>query len=116
MTLEDETELAVKNALYKMFISPIKVFLYRIKHNEAGKPIMEWDGILLCCNKVFLCKSKHNMTEKQMDTFVKQLKEFWGTKDFEFKQLSDKQYIGVACGSHFPEELRKQSMDKHGLR
>ncbi len=51
--------------------------------------------------------------------FVKRLKEFpkklEETKDLEFKQLSDKEYIGVACGSLFPEELRLQSVNELGL-
>ena len=37
------------------------------------------------------------------------------TKDVEFKQLSNMECIGVACGSLFPIELRQKSVNELGL-
>lgn len=63
MALEDETKLAVANIIKKMLKSPVIDFSNRVMHDQTGQPIMEWDGIFICCNKVFLCESKHKMTE-----------------------------------------------------
>jgi hypothetical protein len=63
MALEDETRLAVENIVNKVLKYPVTDFPDRVMHDETGKPIMEWDGIFLCYNKVFLCELKHKMTE-----------------------------------------------------
>jgi len=63
VALEDKTRLAVANIITKTLKSPVIDFPNRVMHDEAGQAIMEWDGIFLCCNKVFLCESKHKMTE-----------------------------------------------------
>jgi hypothetical protein len=61
MALEDEMTLAVKNFVNKKFKSLAKNF-FQIMYNKVGKPIMEWNGIFLYHNKVFLCESKHKIT------------------------------------------------------
>ncbi|PKB97888.1 hypothetical protein RhiirA5_367267 [Rhizophagus irregularis] len=114
MVVEIETTSALKNKLKKTFKSPVEVFS-RIMHDETGNPIMEWDGILLCRDKVFLCECKHKITEEKINEIVERLKEFpeklKKAKDPEFKQLSDKELVGVACGSLFPEELKRKSVE-----
>ncbi|RIA81108.1 hypothetical protein C1645_701088 [Glomus cerebriforme] len=119
MALENEMTLAVKNVINKTFKSPVKEFPNRIMHDESGKPIMEWDKILLCRDKVFLCESKYKITEEKIDAIVERVKEFpeklKATKDFEFKQLSDMEYIGVACAMLFPIKLRQKSLNELGL-
>ncbi|PKY47406.1 hypothetical protein RhiirA4_358664 [Rhizophagus irregularis] len=85
-------------------------------HDKTGKPIMEWDGIFICCNKVFLCESKHKMTEEKITMLVKRLMVFSNklevTKDFEFKKLLGMERIGVACATFFPRVL---SVNELGL-
>ncbi|PKK57525.1 hypothetical protein RhiirC2_797866 [Rhizophagus irregularis] len=64
-------------------------------HNEASNSIMEWNRILLCHDKVFLCECKYKITK---------------VKDSEFKQLSDKELVKVACNSLFSEALKQKSV------
>ncbi|CAG8717405.1 15263_t:CDS:2, partial [Funneliformis caledonium] len=115
MVAEIETISALKNKLKKTFKSPVEVFTNRIMHDETDDPIMEWDGILLCRDKVFLCECKYKITEEKINEIVERLKEFpeklEKTKDPEFKQLSDKELVGVACGLLFPEALRQKSVE-----
>lgn len=59
--VEDETLLAVKNFLNKMFKLTVEIFPHRIMYKNQ-ESIMEWDGILTCDNKVFLLETKHKMT------------------------------------------------------
>ncbi|CAG8437154.1 2635_t:CDS:2 [Funneliformis caledonium] len=61
-------------------------------YDEIGQPIMECDGILLYQNKAFLCESKHKMTQLNSHAYLM-------NKNLELKQLSYKEFIGVACGS-----------------
>ena len=70
--LEDEKTLAVKNFVSKKFNSPAKNFPNRVMHDEVGKPIMEWDGIFLCCSKVFLCESKHKITQVSIKKLIRE--------------------------------------------
>ncbi|RGB21652.1 hypothetical protein C1646_678381 [Rhizophagus diaphanus] len=115
MVAEIETTSALKNKLKKTFKSPVEVFTNRIMHDETGNPIMEWDGILLCRDKVFLCECKHKISEEKLNEIVERLKEFpeklKKAKDPEFKQLSDKELVGVACGSLFPEALKQKALE-----
>uniref|UniRef100_U9T6W2 Uncharacterized protein n=1 Tax=Rhizophagus irregularis (strain DAOM 181602 / DAOM 197198 / MUCL 43194) TaxID=747089 RepID=U9T6W2_RHIID len=87
MVVEIETTSALKNKLKKTFKSPVEVFS-RIMHDE---------------------------TEEKINEIVERLKEFpeklKKAKDPEFKQLSDKELVGVACGSLFPEELKRKSVE-----
>ncbi|RHZ86671.1 hypothetical protein Glove_48g67 [Diversispora epigaea] len=118
MAMENETLLAVKNFLNEKFKLLVETFPNRIMYKK-NKPIMEWGGILVCNNNVFLLESKHKMTDEHVNKLVNRLNEFSeklkDTECLEFKKLLGKQYIGVACGSLFPEELRTQSMNKLGL-
>ncbi|CAG8573416.1 952_t:CDS:2 [Paraglomus brasilianum] len=113
--IEDETLLAVKNFVNEMFKLPVEIFPSRTMYKNKN-PIMEWDGIIVCDNKVFLLESKHKMTEKHMESLVNRVNEFpnklEATDSAEFKQLVGKEYIGVACGSLFPLELRRKSMEE----
>jgi hypothetical protein len=59
--MEEETLLAVNNFLNKMFKLTVEIFPYRIMYKDKIS-IMEWDGILVCGNKVFLLEAKHKMT------------------------------------------------------
>ncbi|RIA89359.1 hypothetical protein C1645_738698 [Glomus cerebriforme] len=117
--LEDEMTLAVKNFINKKFKSPAKDFPNRVMHDEIGKLIIEWDRIFLCHSKVFLCESKHKITKEKLKMLVERLKDFPEklkvTKDVEFKQLSNMEYIGVACATLFPIELRQKSVNELGL-
>lgn len=59
---EDETLSAVMNFLNEMFKLSVEVFPDRIMYKNKT-PIMEWDKILICGNKVFLLETKHEMTK-----------------------------------------------------
>ncbi|CAG8840771.1 32772_t:CDS:2, partial [Gigaspora margarita] len=100
--MEEETLLAVQNALIEKINGPTKIFPKRVMYDQEGKPLMEWDGIL-----------------KHINNLVSRLKEFpkklEATSDLEFKQLLRKQYIGVACGAKFPEDVRHNARDMLGL-
>jgi len=60
--MEDETLLAVKTFLDERVKSPVEIFSDRIMYKNKN-PLMEWDGILVCGNKVFLIEEKHKMTD-----------------------------------------------------
>jgi hypothetical protein len=60
--IEDESLLAVKTFLHEMIKSPVEIFPERIMFKNKT-PLMEWDGILVCNNKVFLIEEKHQMTD-----------------------------------------------------
>ncbi|CAG8714427.1 20038_t:CDS:2, partial [Gigaspora rosea] len=83
--MEEETLLAVQNALIEKINGPTKIFLKR----------------------------------KHINNLVSRLKEFQkkleATSDLEFKQLLRKQYIGVACGAKFSEDVRHTARDMLGL-
>ena len=106
------------------------------------KRIMEWDGVILCDNEVFLLESKYKMTkvgikkisfmnscrllitwltyksciQEHIENLVKRLNEFPNKLEAidsaKFKKLVGKEFIGVACGSSFPLELRQKSMEE----
>ncbi|RIB16366.1 hypothetical protein C2G38_1970473 [Gigaspora rosea] len=117
--MEEETLLAVQNALIEKINGPTTIFPKRVMFDQEGKPLMEWDGILVCEDSVFLCEAKHNMTLKHINNLVSRLKEFpnklEATSDLEFKQLLRKQYIGVACGAKFSGDVRHTARDMLGL-
>ena len=60
--MEDKTTLAVRDFVSERFKLPVEIFPTRTMYNDKDA-IMEWDGIVICENKVFLLESKHNMTE-----------------------------------------------------
>ncbi|CAG8815717.1 10077_t:CDS:2, partial [Gigaspora rosea] len=93
------TLLAVQNALIEKINGPTKIFSKRIMFDQEGKPLMEWDVILVCEDRVFLYEAKHNMT-------LRNFQKTQVTSDLEFKQFLRKQCIGVACGSKFPGNLK----------
>ncbi|CAI2195337.1 9751_t:CDS:2, partial [Funneliformis geosporum] len=113
--MEDETLLAVKNSLNKMFKLTVEIFPDRIMYKNKIS-IMELDGILICGNKVFLLEAKHKMTAEHVGNLIDRLNEFPKkleiTDSSEFKKLLGKQYVGVACGTFFTNELRSISKDK----
>ncbi|CAG8458463.1 11162_t:CDS:2 [Paraglomus brasilianum] len=113
--IEDETLLAVKNFVNERFKLPVEIFPIRTMYKN-NNPIMEWDGIIVCDNKVFLLESKHKMTKGHIESLVNRVNEFpnklEATDSAEFKQLFGKEYIGVACSSLFPLELRRKSMEE----
>ncbi|RIA92775.1 hypothetical protein C1645_691320 [Glomus cerebriforme] len=113
--IEDETLLAVKNFLNKMFKLTVEIFPHRIMYKNK-QSIMEWDGILTCDNKVFLLETKHKMTAEHIENLINRLSEFQNkleiTDSLEFKKLLGKQHVGVACGTLFTDELRSMSIDK----
>ncbi|CAB4387242.1 unnamed protein product [Rhizophagus irregularis] len=88
--VEDETLLAVKNFLNKMFKLTVEIFPHRIMYKNQ-ESIMEWDGILTCDNKVFLLETKHKMTAKHIENLINRLSEFQNklviTDSLEFKKL-----------------------------
>jgi len=61
-TIEDEMLLAVTNFVNEMFKLPIEIFPTRTMYKNKN-PIMEWDRIIVCDNKVFLLESEHEMTK-----------------------------------------------------
>ncbi|CAG8582045.1 3977_t:CDS:2, partial [Ambispora gerdemannii] len=83
--MEEETLLAVHNALTEKIKAPTKIFPKR-------KHIFKLIG--------------------RLKEFPKKLE---ATTDLEFKQLLGKQHIGVACGTKFSEELRRVARDELGL-
>ncbi|CAI2176233.1 10196_t:CDS:2 [Funneliformis geosporum] len=113
--MEDESLLAVKTFLHEMIKSHVEIFPERIMFKNKN-PLMEWDGILVCNNKVFLIEEKHQMTDKHVEKILSRLNEFpnmlKATDSVKFKDLIGKQYIGIACGSLYPEKLRRMSIDK----
>ncbi|CAG8553502.1 4318_t:CDS:2 [Diversispora eburnea] len=117
--MEEETLSAVQNALNEKIKASTKIFSKRIMHDQEGRPSIEWDGILICDDRVFLCETKHNMTLKHVVNLINRLKDFpkklETTSDLEFKQLLGKQHIGVACRTKFPEELKSMARDELGL-
>ncbi|CAG8812476.1 15100_t:CDS:2 [Gigaspora margarita] len=103
-TMEEETLLAVQNALIEKINGPTKIFSKLVMFDQEGKSLIEWDVILICEDRVFLCEAKHYMTLKRIYNLVRRLQDFPKKKkleaisDLEFKQLLRKQYIGVVCG------------------
>ncbi|CAJ0750475.1 221_t:CDS:2, partial [Entrophospora sp. SA101] len=77
--------------------APIKKFPNRIMNNQEGKPLVEWNGILMYSDKGFLCEEKHNMTlsSSSINRLKKFPKKLEATAGQEFKQLLGKQHIGV---------------------
>ncbi|GBC01287.1 hypothetical protein RclHR1_04130003 [Rhizophagus clarus] len=114
-SIEEETSLALQNSLNKIFKSSVRIFKSRIMFNEKKIAIMEWDGIMVVDDKVFLCETKHNMTLDHINNLRLRLKEFPNkllfTKDDEFQELMNKNYFGVACASFFPESLRSVAIE-----
>ena len=62
VAIEDEMLLAVTNFVNEMYKLPIKIFPTRTMYKNKN-PIMEWDRIIVCDNKVFLLESEHEMTK-----------------------------------------------------
>jgi len=62
--IEDEMLLAVTDFVDKieMYKLPVEIFPTRTMYKNK-KPIMEWDKIIVCDNKVFLLESKPIMTK-----------------------------------------------------
>ncbi|CAI2166123.1 11210_t:CDS:2 [Funneliformis geosporum] len=113
--MEDEVLLAVKNFLDKMFKLTVEIFPERIMYKNKIA-IMEFDGILICGDQVFILEAKYKMTDKHIKSLIDRLYEFETnlkiTDSLEFKRLMGKQYVGVACGTLFTDELRSESMNK----
>ncbi|CAH1765822.1 10728_t:CDS:2 [Entrophospora sp. SA101] len=95
--MEEETLLAIQNAPTEKIKAPIKKFPNRIMNNQEGKPLVEWNGILMYSDKGFLCEEKHNMTlsSSSINRLKKFPKKLEATAGQEFKQLLGKQHIGV---------------------
>lgn len=137
--MEDEVLLAVSDFLNKMFKLSVEIFPERIM-SKNKITIMEFDGILVCGDQVFLLEAKHKMTDvcikkllsimkflyllltyksciqKHINSLIDRLGKFETnlkiTDSLEFKKLMGKQYVGVACGTLFTGELRSESMKK----
>ncbi|KAF0561595.1 hypothetical protein F8M41_022510 [Gigaspora margarita] len=92
--MEEETLLAVQNALIEKINGPTKIFSKRVMFDQEGNH--QWSGMECCRLKEFPNKLE-------------------ATSDIEFKQLLRKQYIGVACGTKFPGEVRHAASDILGL-
>ncbi|CAG8443259.1 7215_t:CDS:2 [Diversispora eburnea] len=108
--MEERNIIGHTTALNEKIRAPTKTFSKRIMKDPEGNPLIEWDGILICEDRIFLCEAKHNMTIVRISE--KKLK---STSDPEFKKLLGKQHIGVACGTKFPEEVKSMARDELGL-
>ncbi|CAG8680179.1 15588_t:CDS:2 [Gigaspora margarita] len=109
--MEEETLLAVQNALIEKINGPTKIFSKRVMFDQEGNH--QWS------DRVFLCEANHNMTHNHIYKLANRLKELQNkleaTSDIEFKQLLRKQYIGVSCGTKFPGDVRHAASDILGL-
>ncbi|KAJ3098217.1 Centromere/kinetochore protein zw10, partial [Phlyctochytrium bullatum] len=83
---------------------------------DLGKRIQEWDGALLSGNVLFLLEAKHSMTVDKVKKvanrvlqFTEMLERSSSAKDFKEKFMISK-VIGVACGTFFPQDSRKEAL------
>ncbi|CAB5394293.1 unnamed protein product [Rhizophagus irregularis] len=116
--VEDETLLAVKNFLNKMFKLTVEIFPHRIMYKNQ-ESIMEWDVILTCDNKVFLLETKHKMTAKHIENLINRLSEFQNklviTDSLEFKKLLGNIMLELLA-SYTKDELKHVKKKVEGRR
>ena len=48
----------MQNTLSENMTEPVKTFSKFVMNDQEGKPLMEWDGILICNDKAFFCEAK----------------------------------------------------------
>jgi hypothetical protein len=81
--------------------------------DEKGKQIQEWDGVLLSKDALYLLEAKHVMTVEKIKAIADKVNQFpkmierYPQK--EFVDLKYSKIVGVACGTLFPIDCRKEA-------
>ena len=107
--MEEEICLAMKSYLNKNLGQNVKTLPTDIKGSN-GNYVQEWDGIFKVNNIIYLCEAKHVMTSnlKKMTKRILQFKEIQANAPSEICSSIDK-IVAVACGTYFPEDVRKEA-------
>ncbi len=109
--MEEETLLSMKAFLLQQ-LPEAPVELFTEFFDENGRQLQEWDGVLLSGDTLYLLEAKHSMSMKKLKKLAARVKSFPKTlKRSTEKSLAGKfsSIVGVACGTHFPEECRKEA-------
>ena len=81
--------------------------------DEKGKQIQEWDGVLLSKDALYLLEAKHVMTVENIKTIAERVIQFPKMIErYPQKEFVDVKYskiVGVACGTLFPIDCRKEA-------
>ena len=108
--MEEETLLAMKSFLIN-HLGPSVIKMPTDILGLDGKTIVqEWDAVFKVDDVLYLCEAKHNMTIPQVNKTVERIQKFKGFKmntQTEFCQVN--KFIGVLCGTFFPEDVRKNA-------
>ena len=106
--MEEETHLAVRRFLATHLGPSIEVMPTDIMAADGKTIVQEWDAVFKDGDVLYLCEAKHNMTDKQVNKLparIRKFKEFQANAQPEFRNVT--KYVGVLCGTLFPEDIRK---------
>jgi hypothetical protein len=81
-------------------------------YDSNRRQIQEWDGVLLSDSTLYLLEAKHSMSIKKVKQLADRVKAFPQTLERSTRRDLDGKYsriVGVACGTHFPEDSRKEA-------
>ncbi|OAJ42963.1 hypothetical protein BDEG_26349 [Batrachochytrium dendrobatidis JEL423] len=106
--MEEETHLAVRRFFATHLGPSIEVMPTDIMAADGKTVVQEWDAVFKDGDVLYLCEAKHNMTDKQVNKLparIRKFKEFQANAQPEFRNVT--KYVGVLCGTLFPEDIRK---------
>ena len=97
-------------------LSAVSVELPTEFKNCNGRPLQEWDGVLLSADTLYLLEAKHSTSvdklmkmAKRVNSFPETLARFTlKTSDLKFSKV-----VRVACGTRFPKDS-PSSVGSHG--
>jgi hypothetical protein len=81
-------------------------------YDAGGRQVQEWDGAVLSGDILYLLEAKHSMSKSKVEKMADRIKAF--PQKLEQSAQKDlgimfKKIVGVACGTDFPEDSRKEA-------
>ena len=114
--MEDKAmELEVSLALRQFLLKKLGRSVTHKPHvvlDNFGRPAQEWDGAFESENVLYLCEAKHVMSLKHVENFPNRLEIFVNLMPKaqpEYSAAKFKKIVGVACGTWFPPDVRKEA-------
>jgi hypothetical protein len=112
--MEEEITLAMKDFLQAHLGSDVTEMPTDVKEGTDGKTLQEWDAAFKVDGVLYLCEAKHVMCAVKVSKIPDRIKafeeQFQPHAQVEFSS-GIKRVVGVACGTYFPNLVRKQAQD-----
>jgi hypothetical protein len=109
--MEEETLLAMKTYLMEE-LQATSTNMPTDIYKTGGKQIQEWDGAVLSGETLYLLEAKHSMSIEKVKKLADRVKAFPQTLERSAQKdvfVKFSRIVGVACGTYFPEDSRKEA-------